>query len=532
MNSNTKIITTSLISISFVFVANVVVRWVFYVSQVKKSKNALLRLRDSQSLATPEDVPGLAGYPFVGLLPDMLPFIRKNQVDVFLMNLSERFGELCRFPFNGKTALLIGDAAIAKKILNSPDNFIRGPNFQIAATGIAPHALFVLPSGEQWKRHRKGLQPAFGPVHLRHAFAVCLDCSDDLVNVWKQAVAKASGTQTRNIHLDFTMLTSDVIGMVGFSANFGSIKSLLEKHDHDSFYEHAEKVQGMLSKRTSFVNSQFLWPILGLSNSNIKKDVDVIQGILQQAINQKNETKNENHDLLDRLLADGKFSEDEIKSEALGFFLAGHDTTTNSLTWAILELANNPHVKEKLVEEIDRVLCGEKPNIEHLTNMKYLDAFTKEIMRFRTVVTANARKSDKDTVVTGSDGLSLKIPRGTVCILNVTYMHLSEKYWGPDAKLFSPERWLVKSEQNEEFTPVPGSFMPFGDGQMNCIGQKMAIIEMKTVIIRMLQFFDFKASPNQGPLIPVTTITRGLKNGAILHTPVAKSSQKNLAEFV
>ena len=85
----------------------------------------------------------------------------------------EKFGSFFKQSlFFGKTIFVVSDADVAKRIMTEPKSFYRNNAFQEAVKDIFPHALFVIPSGEEWKRHRKMLQPSFAPSHLQHALQV------------------------------------------------------------------------------------------------------------------------------------------------------------------------------------------------------------------------------------------------------------------------------------------------------------------------------------------------------------------------
>lgn len=100
------------------------------------------------------------------------------------------------------------------------------------------------------------------------------------------------------------------------------------------------------------------------------------------------------------------------------------------------------------------------------------------------------------------------IPKDTSVQVNVRYIHRDNKYWKKkDADAFRPERWL-----NDELTTDVPCFLPFGDGPMNCIGQKIALTEIKTVLAVLVRKWRFELVEGQ-ELEPVQTITTGLKDG-------------------
>jgi cytochrome P450 len=192
------------------------------------------------------------------------------------------------------------------------------------------------------------------------------------------------------------------------------------------------------------------------------------------------------------------FTREEFSGEILGFFAAGQETTTASFTWAALELSRNPMIVQRLRKEIDSVYENRKDIISQIEKLPFLENFIKEVLRFHSVVTDLARMNIKPTNIMGYD-----IPAHTKFIIVIRSLHLDERYW-KDAMVFNPDRF--------DDPVVPGSFMPFGEGPMKCIGFKFAMIELKIVLARIIYNFDVEVQDGQR-LEGISTITHGLKHG-------------------
>ncbi|KAJ3124741.1 hypothetical protein HK098_000887 [Nowakowskiella sp. JEL0407] len=514
-------------NVSFLHVAGAIVSitasgylllWANNAIHIPSSKKQLESAKKNGKVASVLDIPGPIGLPFFGVLLDIFPYIQRKRMDLYTEYLNEKYDGLCRLT-GSFYFVCVDDAAIAKRLLTSPD-FIRSDVIANASKDVTPYALFVLPSGDLWKKHRKGLQPAFGPTHLKESFDVSLETVDKLLDLWESEFK--IGNNTRNVVEDFTMVTGDVIARVAFSIDLGAVKSLEIKTALE-FHKHAEKIAETIQGRVGLRFTPFLWGLFGISVRQLKPTTSFLSSMLQKIVEDKKtlvESKQKERldiaddqwgrDLLDRLLTSNIFTDEEIKSEALGFFLAGHETTATTLTWTIFALVQNPRAYAKLKEEIDQTLKGGKPSNESLSNLKYLDAFFKETQRMHGVVTAIARDSATETTVTTFDGLTIAIPANVQFLINMHRIHKSKLYWGEDANEFKPERWA------DSFVPIPGTFMPFGDGPMNCIGQKIAVIETKIALTRIIQRFDLRLSPKQEKIEPITTLTYGLKHGLLI----------------
>ncbi|KAJ1534480.1 hypothetical protein HK096_003833 [Nowakowskiella sp. JEL0078] len=527
-------ITSTIGYVSVLATSSIIVIWLNRILTTPSNTKKLLEKKKKGKLANFNDIPGIVGYPLVGVMFDLLPYVRRKRMDLYVQKLIEQFDGIFRMYIDRQT-LFTDDAAITKQILNNPEIIIRNATLEELTFDFSPSALFALPSGDTWKKHRKGLQPAFSPVHLRESFSVSLEFADKLLDIWSSALK--NGQKTRNVMEDFTMLTGDVISKIAFSSDLGALKALETRKGND-FHHHMEIIASTIETRLSLRISKYLWHLYGVSSSAIKPTVKYIRELLRETIAQKQlkprEKKDGNFDLdlLDRLLGSSgtvHFSDNEIMDELFGFFLAGHETTANTLTWATLELVEQPRVFKKLREEIREIVGVDKITLESLSSLKYLhflfsepklslnrylDAFIKETMRIHSVINFISRETIKKCEVTMSNGMKIMLPAGVQIISSINQIHRKKEHWGEDANEFKPERWI--NNDGTSFIPVAGSYVPFGDGQMMCIGQKMALIETKVMLIRMIQRFDLSLSNEQGPLEPVNTLTFGLKNGLLI----------------
>lgn len=143
-------------------------------------------------------------------------------------------------------------------------------------------------------------------------------------------------------------------------------------------------------------------------------------------------------------------------------------------------LAEHPEVKERLYQELKRDLTGEI-TYEKLTEQPYLDAFFKECLRFYGQILSMERTAAQDTRIG-----EFEIPKGTGILLQIYLVHTNPDYF-PDPLQFKPERFLDKSASNENQLD---SFFAFGGGPKMCLGQRLANIEMKYLLARLLLAYD------------------------------------------
>lgn len=163
----------------------------------------------------------------------------------------------------------------------------------------------------------------------------------------------------------------------------------------------------------------------------------------------------------------------KVRSELLNVLLAGRDTTASFLSNIWFLLSRSPATWTRLRTEVD-ALDGELPSFTQLKDMKYLKAVLNETLRLYPVVPGNAREALKDTVIPiggGEDGMSpVFIAKGTMVAWDTYTMHRRKDFFGEDAEIFRPERWL---DENGQKGLRPGwEYLPFNGGPRICLGRK------------------------------------------------------------
>ena len=152
----------------------------------------------------------------------------------------------------------------------------------------------------------------------------------------------------------------------------------------------------------------------------------------------------------------------------------------------------NPDLQDRAYEEIMAGL-GDDENIthDHIKDMDYLEAFTKETLRIKPPIAEHDRICIKDTVVCG-----IPVKRGTSIQLPIPASHYDEEFF-PDPYTFKPDRFLKENEDKI----IPYTWRPFGAGNRVCIGQRFAMMEMKLFVAKFLAKFKVIATEKSGILL-------------------------------
>lgn len=174
-----------------------------------------------------------------------------------------------------------------------------------------------------------------------------------------------------------------------------------------------------------------------------------------------------------------RMSPRQIRDEVITIFSAGHETTSNLLSWTLYLLAKHPDTLSKLRQELAVMPIGKKPEPSDLQAMTYTKAVLSESMRIRPPVGVMMRKISRDTEI---DGYALRA--GSLAIFGIYNVHHHPQFW-PEPEQFSPERFL--SAENRRF-----AYMPFGAGERVCIGNHFAMLESQLLLSMMVQQYDFE----------------------------------------
>ncbi|GJQ64939.1 putative heme binding protein, partial [Trypoxylus dichotomus] len=270
-------------------------------------------------------------------------------------------------------------------------------------------------------------------------------------------------------------VSSDIIGTCAFGINCNSLndatfhivlKDIMAKANNSlkmSFYNALPKLARFLrvqifpKKETRFLCKSIDETIADRARNGIERN-----DFLQLAIKMKN---------------DNIINMNELRAQCNLFLNAGYETTRNAIKFFLFEIACNQNIQQKLRDEINEILTeyGGEMTYEALGKMKYLDMVINETLRKYPPIAFLNRKCVKDFKLPDSDMLIEKDTR--LIISNYGLQHDPEYFPNPDK--FDPERF---SDANKNKI-LPYTYLPFGEGPRNCIGDRFAKMEMKVTAV-------------------------------------------------
>lgn len=367
--------------------------------------------------------------------------------------------------------------------------FIKGPAYTSRTSGLARFMGegLVTSNGDFWKRQRRLVAPAFHAMRV-HAYA------DTMVDYTLKRLQGWQDGAVVDVDDEMMELTLNIVARTLFDADASSTVSQVKKA--------VEVVQK--ANNTASILPRWIPTPLRLRSWRANEALDkIVYGF----INDRRETGEDRGDLLSMLLlaedADGeRMSDLQARDEAVTLFLAGHETTANTLNWAWWLLAQHPESEAKLHAELDSVLAGRAPKLEDLRSLPYTEMVIKEALRLMPAVWSVSRTASEDTEVCG-----YPMPRGTTAQVLIYLLHRHPDHW-QQPNDFLPERWADPEIENRH----KYAYVPFAAGPRICIGNSFATMEANLLLAAIAQRYQLRLLPG-ADIKPAALITMYPRDG-------------------
>jgi cytochrome P450/NADPH-cytochrome P450 reductase len=324
-----------------------------------------------------------------------------------------------------------------------------------------------------WRKAHDVLMPAFSLGAMRDYHSTMLKVARELIGKWDQA----AGTEPVDVADDMTRLTFDTIGLCGFGYDFESF-SRAEPHP---FVTALSRALGFAQAKGESIpgTELFKWK----QAEQFREDVTLMKDLVDDVIRQRRASGDQStDDLLGRMLhtrdaVTGEPLDDvNIRYQALTFLIAGHETTSGALSFALYYLTKHPEVLARAQAEVD-ALWGDtdapEPDYGDIGKLTYIRQVLNEGLRLWPTAPAFAVEPIEDTVIGGK----YAVRKGESIQILIPQLH-RDPAWGENVELFDPDRFLPEREAER---PVH-LFKPFGSGERACIGRQFALHEATLVL--------------------------------------------------
>uniref|UniRef100_A0A0N4Z6Q8 Cytochrome P450 4c3 n=1 Tax=Parastrongyloides trichosuri TaxID=131310 RepID=A0A0N4Z6Q8_PARTI len=387
--------------------------------------------------------------------------------------------------------VMIYSAEIIESIFTGGKHLQKGKLYDLLEPWLGLALLTSPPS--KWKPRRKLLTPTFHYDILKQFVYVFNFQAEILVNNLKKLSNEKKDDCIVNIGHYITLCALDIICETSMG------QSVNAQHCSNSEYVKAvHEINDIIQKRqlNPLMWNNILFKLFGDGIAH-DKDIKILHDFRSNVIKNRREqiklegglNVNQKCNFLDLLLemeTNGDLSLKDIENEVDTFMFEGHDTTATSLTWVLQLLGTHHDVQERIREEIHTVVGYDISEVtyEQLGQLKYTECCIKEALRLFPSVPMFVRRLDHDEVYG-----EYCIPGGTEIIINSYMTHRDPKYW-PEPEKFRPERFMPPESNNRH----PYAYIPFSIGNRNCIGQRFALLEEKTVLVYLLSNFKFTST--------------------------------------
>ncbi|XP_044253641.1 cytochrome P450 9e2-like isoform X2 [Tribolium madens] len=357
--------------------------------------------------------------------------------------------------------------------------------------------LFAL-NNQKWRDMRSTLSPAFTGSKMKFMFPLISETAESFIQYF---LAKNEDVVTVEMKDAFTRFTNDVIANTAFGVKCESLKER-----ENEFYlmgKEATNLKGFWKNMKLLVF--FIFPeICKLCKIRFfsKSVANFFTNLIKVNIANREEFGIIRPDMIYLLMEARKnnlnepISDEDITAQALIFFFAGFDTVSSAMCFLSYELATNPDIQKKLLQEIDSV--NGKPTYEVLMNLKYLDMVVSETLRKWPISVAADRICNKPYTIEPKlpNEKPLHLEKNLPLWIPIYALHRDPNYF-PDPNRFDPERFSDENKVNIK----PYTYLPFGVGPRNCIGSRFALLEFKLIFFYILS--QFEIIPIQKTQIPL-----------------------------
>jgi len=408
------------------------------------------------------NLPGPQAMPLIGWRGNLLRFA----IDPlgYTCNVYRRHGTIAALIQGYPSAAVFAfGPTYNRMLLSNPEQFYSRPFLQSAPnTSLARLTSGLLAmNGSVHRQHRKLMMPAFHKKRIEGYHATMTAITQQTLDAWRPG-------QHLDIAYEMQQLTLRIVSQALFGLNINDRADRL-----------GQRIKTWLYLLDSPQMVLLPYNLPGSPMRRLLRLSDRLEADLQAMIASKRAASELGDDVLAMLIQtrdeDGSMlSEADLVGQAAILFIAGHETSSNALTWTLFLLSQHPTVLEELCDELHGVLRGAAPTIEQLNQLPLLDRVIKESLRLLPPASISLRYSITPIELAGHT-----IPSGTTIFYSqyITH-HMPELYAEPNR--FLPSRW-------ETINPGPYEYLPFGAGPRMCIGTTFALFEIKIVLAMLLQ---------------------------------------------
>lgn len=432
-------------------------------------------------MSLPNSIPEISFFRFLEnarrILKNPLPFHAENfqlKGDIFRLNIGF-----------GNTVIFSRDAGLLQYALQKNQKNYTKSSIQTVDLAKYIGKGLLTAEGEHWQKQRKLIQPAFHKSQL-------LLLLETIKATIDEELIKIETDKPFDIFPIYNDLAFQTVVRSLFSVEIDTVD--LKKLQYIT-----EATQNMLVQELRQPYLHWWFKLSGKTKKYINLTLES-RVILKRLVNQRRDSKKRYNDLLDMLLdakdEDGKaMDENQLIDEILILFAAGHETTSNALTFCTELLARNIDAQQKIFQEVTKVKNESKDLMHLLKNCEYTKQVIEETMRLYPPAYFIDRVNIEEDEYNG-----IKLPKGSNLLFSVYEIHRHKDFWD-NPNQFQPERFAKESD-----VKVSKNYYPFGAGPRMCIGNNFAMYEMIMAISALVEKFEIIEKKTPIKIKPLITL--------------------------
>ncbi|GAA0905614.1 MULTISPECIES: cytochrome P450 [Streptomyces violaceusniger group] len=451
--------------------------------------------------SAPRIAPGPKGAPLLGSLGPW-----KRNTAEFLLGLQRDHGEIVRMRLGPFLVHQVTEPEAVRRVLvENNGNYVRGPLYE--QFGVVMGKGLLTTDGEFWRAHRRAVQPVFLKNAITDIIPNIIRATEEMLDTWER---KAAAGEPVDLMTDMLRLTLVTLSRSLFAYDIKPDSALLKTIVDD--------VVEVMFRRGTATEMLPSWV-----PTDRQRKILRIHRVFDRIVADVRRSYAETGEgpliaLMERATdpATGEpWTDQQIKDELLTVYLAGHETTAVSLCWTLLSVAAHPGVQEELDAEIATVLGGGLPDAESAEALTYTKMVVDESLRMHPPIWIFPRAAvEADTL--GGYG----IEPGSSILLSPLVSHHNPRHW-ENPLAFDPYRFTPQAIKERPRM----AYLPFGSGPRQCVGNFMALLELRIIVAMVNQRFRISRIPGTelrygSPVISL----RPLKDVMVTVTPRERST--------
>jgi cytochrome P450 len=430
--------------------------------------------------------PGPKGHWLAGNLPDF----RDDRLG-YLAHLAQTYGDCVSIRLGPRRLMVVNHPDLVEDVLVTKNRIFK-KHFALRQTRDTLGNGILTSEGEFWRKQRRLIQPAFHRERIAAHAAMMVEFTERMLHDWDAG-------QRRDVQEDMMQLTLQIVAKALFDADVSGDAA-----------DASAAMDTTLKAFTARVNRVLKFPRWAPTPLNVRtrRAVARLDAIIFRIISARRASGEDRGDLLSMLLKardeddSTRMTDRQLRDEAMTLFMAGHETTANTLAWVWYLLATHPEVETKLHAELDAALPDRPPTFDDLPRLPYAEHVVTEALRLYPTVWLLGREALEPCEVGG-----YHVPVGRTVFMSQWVIHRDPRFFD-DPLTYRPERWadgLAKRIHRY-------AYFPFGGGPRICIGNGFAMMEAVLLLATVARRYRLALAPD-AVIKPLPTMTLRPEHG-------------------